>query len=272
MPPAVKVWAMENGIPVVQPTKLNDGAFESWLRGQRPDICAIAAYGRLLKQPILDVPPHGFINMHPSLLPRHRGPSPITSAILEGDEVTGVSIMRLTLDVDAGDILLQESTPLGLDENNIELTERLATLGGDLLLRAMDLIANGRAVYSPQDHDRATYTRRFEKADGQVDWSLPTKRLHDLIRAAVPWPVGHALFRGELCRIHAARPGVGERGDHTPGTVVRVDKDTLEVATGDGCLALCALQMPGKKVMPVADFLRGHKVGPGDRFESIVQV
>ncbi len=140
VPPPVKAWAQDRGIAVMQPTRLNDGAFEAWLREQQPDICAIAAYGRLLKQPILDVPPHGFINMHPSLLPRHRGPSPITSALLEGDAVTGVSIMRLTLEVDSGDLLLQEATPIGPEENNIELTERLSHMGGELTTTQIGLV------------------------------------------------------------------------------------------------------------------------------------
>ncbi|HOE66812.1 MAG TPA: methionyl-tRNA formyltransferase [Candidatus Hydrogenedentes bacterium] len=268
VPPPVKAWAQDRGIAVMQPTRLNDGAFEAWLREQQPDICAIAAYGRLLKQPILDVPPHGFINMHPSLLPRHRGPSPITSALLEGDAVTGVSIMRLTLEVDSGDLLLQEATPIGPEENNIELTERLSHMGGELLLRAMDIIAAGQAVYTSQDHSRATYTRRLEKTDGAIDWSLPASRVHNLVRAAVPWPVAYTSFHGEICRIHAARPVRYPAEGHAPGAIVAIEKDAIVTATGDGCLAIVTLQMPGKKATSVSDFLRGHKVLPGDRFES----
>ena len=131
VPPPTKAWAVEHEIPVHQPLKLNDGAFEAWLKEQRPELCAIAAYGRLLKQPILDVPPEGWLNIHPSLLPRYRGPSPIQSAILNGDPVTGVSIMRLTLEMDAGDVLLQEETPVADDDTTESLSARLAQLGRD---------------------------------------------------------------------------------------------------------------------------------------------
>ncbi len=267
-PPAVKVWAQAHGIEVVQPERLNDGTFEAWLRAQRPDVCAIAAYGRLLKQPILDVPAHGFINMHPSLLPRHRGPSPITTALLEGDTETGVSIMRLTLEVDAGDLLLQERTPIAPEEDNIALTARLSALGGRMLADALDLIAEGRAVYTPQDSAKATYSHMFRKADGQIAWNASARRIHNLVRAAVPWPVAHCLYKGQVFRVLAARV-VDEPADAAPGTVVRVAADGLCVATGEGLLALTRVQAPGKRPMDVSDFLRGHRIAIGERFEEL---
>ena len=267
--PAVKSWALEHGIPVHQPTKLNDGAFEAWLRGQQPEACAIAAYGRLLKQPILDVPPHGFINMHPSLLPRWRGPSPIQSAVLAGDMVTGVSIMKLTLEMDAGPILLQEKTVIGDDETAAELTERLSVLGGQMLADALDQVAEGAAAYRPQDEDAAVFCRMLSKEDGHIDWSRPAHELHDLVRGCQPWPVAQCIYGGETCKIHRSELW-DEPHEAAPGTVTYIDKDCVYVAAGEGCLGIRVFQAPGKKAMAMADFLRGNPIKTGDRFESKV--
>lgn len=266
-PPPAKLAAVELGIEVHQPVKLNDGAFEAWLRERRPELCALAAYGRILKQPILDVPPKGFLNVHPSLLPKYRGPSPIQSAILNGETETGVTIMRLSLEMDSGDILLQRRVAIEPDDTTATLTDRLAEMGADMLVEAVELLETGRAVFTPQDHARATYCKRFEKSDGAIHWAGPARELHNLVRAAVPWPVAYCRFRGATLRIHQtevldAPPGAA------PGTVVRVEKDLLAVAAGDGLLSIRVLQLPGKRAMPAAEFLRGHPIRPGERFED----
>ncbi len=271
-PPPVKQWAQAHGIPVHQPRKLNDGRFAEWLRDQGPEVCAIAAYGRLLKQPILDIPPHGFINMHPSLLPRHRGPSPIQTAVLEGDAVTGVTIMRLILEMDAGDIILQEEAPIHDNDTTGTLAARLAELGGRMLAQAVDRIEAGTATFTPQDHGKATYTRMFQKEDGRIRWTEPAWRIQNLIRASNPWPVAHCCFRGQVCRIHrATTPGGDGAGSETaaPGKILACAKDGIAVATGEGRLLLQELQMPGKKVLGAAEFIRGQRVEPGARFEEV---
>jgi len=268
VPPPTKVWAIAHDIAVMQPAKLNDGTFEAWLREQAPDVCPLAAYGRILKQLILDVPTHGFINMHPSLLPRHRGPSPIQTAILEGDTATGVSIMRLDAGMDTGDILLQSGIPILPDDTTASLSERLAKLGAELLVRGLDQIASGQAEFTPQDHGRASVTRRFEKADGHIRWSAPAESIHNLVRAALPWPMAQCLFGGEVYRIHKSAVA-DEAADAPPGTVVRVEKDRVLVATGRGLLAILWFQAPGKRAMPMGDYLRGHRIRAGDRFESV---
>ncbi len=266
--PPVKSWAEDRGVPVVQPTKLNDGTFEAWLREQTPDICVLAAYGRILKQPILDVPPHGFINMHPSLLPKYRGPSPIRSALLEGETVTGVSIMRLDAGTDTGDVLLQEEVPIEPEDNNITLTERLAERGADLLVEALRLIAEGRAVYTPQDDSQATYTRIFTKADGRIRWSEPAERIRNRIRAALPWPAAHCILEGRIVQIHDARV-VDEPAAAEPGVITGVKRDAVVVATGDKSLAVLKLQAPGKRPMAMGDYLRGRRLETGQRFEEV---
>ena len=267
-PPPVKVRALEHGLPVHQPVRLHDGAFEEWLRGQNPEVCAITAYGRLLRQPVLDVPPHGFINMHPSLLPRWRGPSPVQSAVLAGDDETGVSIMKLTLDMDAGPILLQERAPVSPDEPADMLSARLAVLGAQLLADALDRIDGGTAAFEPQDDARATYCTLLTKEDGYLDWNQPARTLHNQVRGCQPWPTAQCRLHGAVLKVHAAE-SVDSPADQPPGTVVLVDKQRLHVATGNGALSILAIQAPGKRAMPIAEFLRGHRIEPGERFEPV---
>ncbi len=267
-PPPAKIWALDQGIPVAQPAKLNDGAFEAWLREQKPDMCLIAAYGRILKQPILDVPPRGFLNMHPSLLPKYRGPSPIRTALLNGDEVTGVTIMRLTLEMDAGDILLQEKEPIYPEDTWPTLASRLAVKGAELLVRGVGLVAAGTARFTPQDHTKAVYCRMLEKSDGEIRWGRPANEIHNLVRASLPWPVAHCLYKGQVYRIHESRV-VEEAFDAPPGTVVAVEKERVVVVTGEGALAILALQAPGKRAMPVREYLRGHAIQVGEQFEDV---
>jgi methionyl-tRNA formyltransferase len=266
VPPPVKLWAAEHGIPVSQPEKLNDGSFQEWLTAQAPGVCVVAAYGRLLRRPLLKVPTHGFINVHPSLLPRHRGPAPIQTAILMGDEVTGVTIIRLNAGMDAGDILLQREAHILPEDTTLSLTARLAELGAEVILQALALIESGRAEFRPQDEMRATYTALLEKEDGRIRWSASARDIHNLVRAATPWPAAHCRFRGELCRIHQTEV-VTKPSRGVPGTIARIDRDRILVTTGEGTLAIRMLQLAGKRAMPVADFLRGHPVCPGEAFE-----
>lgn len=268
--PPTKVWAEAHGVVCVQPTKLNDGTFEAWLREQAPDVCVLVAYGRILKQPILDVPRYGFLNMHPSLLPRHRGPSPIQTAILCGDDVTGVAVMRLDAGMDTGDILLREEYPILPEDTTASLSERLAHAGAEALVRALDLVESGTAVFIPQPTEGVTITRLYTKEDGRIRWGQSARDISNLVRAAVPWPVAHCRFRGDVCRIHRVsviNESVGT--SVTPGTVIDVDRCRVHVATGKGQIAIDVFQAPGKKTMPIADFLRGQPITPGERFEDL---
>ncbi len=264
--PPVKVRALELGIPVHQPAKLNDGAFEAWLRAQSPEICVLVAYGRILKRPILDVPPHGFINLHPSLLPKYRGPSPIQAALLAGDTETGVTIMRIEAETDAGAILLQRTHPIAPEDTAESLTESLSQLGRGILLEALDLLARGVAKYVPQDHTRATHCQMISKDDARIDWRMPAAKIHNRIRAFVPWPIAFGTLLGETLRIYAARV-VSGGAQGAPGHIVEVTKDHFIVATGSGLLAIDRVQAPGKRPMSSAEFLRGRPLTTADAFE-----
>lgn len=265
VPPPVKVWAEAHGVPVHQPEKLNDGAFEAWLRAQAPEVCTVAAYGRLLKQPILDIPPRGWLNVHPSLLPRWRGPSPIQTAILAGDATTGVSIMRMILEMDAGNVVAREETPIGPEETAGELSDRLAVLGARMLAESVERLAQGELPETPQDPAGVTHCRLFRKEDGALRWERPAVELERLVRAAHPWPVAFTSLAGAPLRVH--RAVVGE-GAGAPGEVIAVEKDRIWVGTGADALGLLEVQAPGKRAMPVGDFLRGRPVAPGERLGS----
>lgn len=270
-PPPVKVYAQAHGLPVHQPAKLNDGSFEAWLRELAPDIGVVAAYGRLLKQPILDAFPRGLLNVHPSLLPKYRGPSPIQSAVLAGEEVTGVSIMRITLEMDAGDVLLQEQVPIDPNESAEDLTARLAQVGATLMLQAMDLVAEGQAQFTPQDPAGVIHCRMFEKRHGAICWECPALTIHNQVRASLPWPVAYCLLDRQVIRIHKTRVAQEEGSGADPampGAIVAVGKEGIRVATGEGKLDILQLQSPGKKVLSAEEFLRGRKLTVGQRFTS----
>ena len=269
-PPPAKEWALAHGIEVYQPERLNAGAFEAWLRGQAPDVCCLFAYGRILKQAILDIPEHGFLNVHPSLLPRHRGMSPIQTPIMQGDSVTGVTIMRMDAGMDTGDILLQRETPIRPDDTAVTLGERLARMAAHLLLKALDLVEAGEAEYTPQDENLATYTHRIERETGYIGWDQPARAIHDLVRAMQPWPVAQCRLEGEVCKIHETAL-TNEPAMAPPGTVVRIEDGRALVAARDKLLGITRFQAPGRKAMPMADFLRGHPLEPGDRFEDMTR-
>lgn len=269
VPPPTKAWALEHGIPVHQPVKLNDGTFEDLLRELQPDLGIVFAYGRLLKQPILDVPLHGWLNVHPSLLPRWRGPSPLQSAVLAGDATTGVTVMRITLEMDAGDILLQEATDIGPEETAEELTDRLAPVCARMLVEGIDQIAAGTAVFRPQDPAGVTQCTLLTKEHGYIRWVRPATEIHNQIRGCVPWPAAQCTFRGGVCKILRATRVPGDT-DAAPGTVVAIEKDKAVIATGAGLIGITEFQAPGKKPLPMGDYARGARLQPGERFEDLV--
>lgn len=265
--PPVKAWAEENGIPVQQPTKLNDGTFEAWLRNENPDVCVLVAYGRILKQPILEVPRLGFVNLHPSLLPKHRGPSPIHTAVLNGDTETGVTIMRLDAGTDTGDILLQKSMPLPPEATTLEMAMELATLGAEMVMETLEQVEDGTAVHVKQDGSLVTHTRMFTKQDGAINWNQPAEVIHNQIRASIPWPVAYCTYDHQPMRIHGATIAQ-EVVQALPGTIIRIEDEAIIVATGKHAVSIGSIQAPGKKVAAVADYQRGNPFQPGDKFED----
>lgn len=260
-PTPVKECAQAHGIPVYQPEKLRDGTALALLRELDPELIVAAAYGRILPDDILALPPKGCINVHSSLLPKYRGSAPINWAILNGDRETGVTIQKMVRDLDAGDIILQRATPIGADENAAALYDRLALMGGELLTQAVAQIEAGTAACTPQDHAQATQAPMLSKALSPVDWTRSAQAIHNQIRGLYPWPAAATdILTGEPVKLWAARTAETPAAAR-PGTIISAGKEGIDVACGDGqALRILELQAPGGKRMSAADYLRGHPI------------
>jgi methionyl-tRNA formyltransferase len=254
----VKQAALELGIEVFQFEKIRRQEGLDALRALRPQLCVTAAFGQILSQKNLDVPPLGTVNVHASLLPKYRGASPIQQAVADGERFTGVTTMYTERGVDCGDIILQEQTPIGETETAGELFERLAVLGAQLIVKTVALIEQGQAVRTAQDEAQATHCRMIEKADGLVDFDKEPFYLCAHVRGMNPWPVAFAYLDGQVMKIYEARPCPGQ-GE--PGKILCADaKNGLIVGCKNGAVSIERLQMPGGKPVSAQDYLRGHHI------------
>lgn len=255
--PPVKIAAQELGVPVLQPPTLKDEAVVQQLRELRPDVGVVAAYGEILRKNVLDIPPLGYLNIHPSLLPLYRGPTPVAAALLAGDEITGVSIIRLVRAMDAGPIVAQATIALDRNAHTGPLTDELFTIGAQLLTGVLPLYASGEIQPQPQDESQATYCKLLRKEDGRVDWAMPALVIERAIRAYDPWPGAFTTWQGQMLKLGAARVDAEWSGPEEPGTVL--DGQALRVATGSGALEILELQPAGKRMMSSAEWLRGQR-------------
>ena len=260
--PAVKQLAQQRGLPVLQPERLKDPGFQDTLRRLAPDVIVVAAYGKILPPAILALPPHGCVNVHASLLPRHRGAAPIAWAIMAGDRITGVTIMMMNEAMDEGDIVLQRETPLAADETGGSLTARLAALGAETIGPALDGLRDGTLDPMPQPATGVTYAPRIESHHCRLDWSRAAVELERQVRALAPAPSAFTTLDGRRLKVHraavAAHPAGGE-----PGRVLAADPGGIVIGTGSGALALLEVQPEGRRRMTAAEFLAGHRVAPG---------
>ena len=261
-PTPVKERALVLGVPVYQPATLRDGAALAILRELDPELVVVAAYGRFLPDDILALPPKGCVNVHSSLLPKYRGSAPINWAILNGERVTGVTIQRMVHDMDAGDIILQRSTPIGEAEDAAALYDRLAVMGGELAVEAAAQIEAGTAIYTPQDHTQATQAPMLSKAMSPVDWTRSAQEVFNQIRGLYPWPgASTTAITGEPIKLWGAQV-VEQHTDALPGTIVAAGKQGIDVACGEfnHVLRILELQPPGKKRMTAAAYLAGNPI------------
>lgn len=256
----VKEYALSQNIPVFQPVKLRDGEAMATVEALAPDLIVVAAYGRILPDEMLAYPRLGCVNVHSSLLPKFRGAAPINWAILTGERETGVTIMHMAHDLDAGDIILQRATPIHPDETAEALYARLAELGGQLVTEAVAALEAGTATRTPQDESKATLAPMLSKELSPMDFSRPAQSLHDQVRGLYPWPAAVTQLDGLRCKVLKTAL-TGETTAKTPGSVVQADKKGLKLACGDGkVLELVTLQPDGKKAMPATAFLQGHPI------------
>ena len=255
--PPVKEYALSQNLTVYQPTKLRDGEALALVRELNPDLTVVAAYGRILPEDILETPRLGSINVHSSILPKYRGAAPINWAILNGDDVTGVTIMYMAKELDAGDIIRCAETAIDPDEDALTLTERLAVLGGETLVQAVADLESGCATRTPQDHAAHTYAPMLDKTLSPMDFTKPALELHNQVRGLIPWPCANATIHGVTLKVH--RTAVGEETTAPAGSVVEANKRGIAIACGDGkVLRLLEVQADGGKRMAASAYLAGH--------------
>ena len=261
-PTPVKVCAQSHEIPVFQPTTLRDGEALALLKQLAPELIVVAAYGKVLPDEILALPAKGCINVHSSLLPKYRGAAPINWAVVNGDQETGVTIMDMAHELDAGDIIAQVKTPIGPDELVEQVHDRLAALGGELLGQVVEQIAQGKASRTPQDPEQVTYAPMLSRALSPIDWSQSAQAIHNKIRGLNPWPATSTdILEGEPVKVFRSQV-TGRTAKGAPGTILGGGNDGIEVLCGDGTvLRILELQAPGSRRMSAGDYLRGHPLG-----------
>ena len=258
-PPPVKEYALTQNLPVFQPLKMRDGTALAIVQELQPELIVVAAYGRILPEEILRAAPYGAINVHSSILPKYRGAAPINWAILNGEAVTGDTIMYMAKELDAGDIIRCAETAIDPDEDAQELTARLAELGAKTLVDVVADMGRGTVARTPQDHSRSTYAPMLDKTLSPMDFKRSAQALHNQVRGLIPWPCATMALQGKTVKVF--RTQVGEETSAAPGTVVAADKKGIAVACGDGrVLRITELQPEGGKRMVAAAYLAGHPI------------
>lgn len=264
----VKTLALEQAVPIIQPDRLREPAVADALQAWAPDLGVVAAYGKLIPEALLTIPRLGMINVHGSLLPRLRGAAPVHRAVIDGDLETGITIMRVVKDLDAGDMFAKVRRPIAPDETSDAVEHDLAEMGARLLVEVVESIASGTAVEEPQDYMFATYAPKITRDDGLVDWQLPATFIHNRVRGLYPWPHAYTYLNGARVILLKSRV-VGEPSDAPPGIVTQVTRDAIVIATGHGGqIAIESLQAEGRRPMSTREFLAGHPVQAGARFSS----
>jgi len=266
-PPPVKRWGQRLGLPVSQPQNLREGSLLAALQALEPELGVVVAYGRLLPPDLLWLPARGCVNVHASLLPRYRGAAPIARAILAGEKMTGITIMQMEEGLDTGPILLQVGHPIYESDQAGSLHDRLALLGAEALGRALSEMERDNLHPVAQDHEQATYAPPLKKGEGVVAWERPAADLDRLIRAFSPRPGAYTSLGGRRVKILQARCGGGECGA-APGTIIAVGAEGIRVATGSGSLILLRVHPEGRRPQSAAEFARGQRIVPGDRFDE----
>ena len=264
-PPPVKVCAEKYGFPVFQPVTLRDGSAEENIRALSPDIIVVVAYGKILPEALLNLPKYGCVNGHASLLPRHRGASPIQRSIVSGDKVTGVTTMYMAKGIDTGDMLLRAETEIGEDETAGELHDRLSVIGAELMVKTLKGLEEGTITPEPQDETKATHAPIIDKEMGYLKFDIPATDICNLIKGFNPWPAAYFTVDGKRIKVFASK--VCGKTDKDPGTVIRSDGE-LVIACADGTsLSLTEIQPEGKKRMTAKDYLTGHALKVGSRVD-----
>lgn len=259
---AVKQQALQHDLMVYQPNKVKEEEFIQKVKELAPEVIVVAAFGQILPKAFLDIPSFGCINVHASLLPKYRGAAPIQYSILDGEEETGITIMHMDVGVDTGDMILQGKVPITPEETGGSLFDKMAVLGGELLMEALEKIENNTAQRIPQDNEKASYVKMITKEMGKIDFSQPAIKIERLIRGLNPWPSAYTYLEGKTLKLWKAEVEQ-EEYKSLPGEIVWVKKDSFAVMTGEGALIIKELQLEGKKRMSAQAFLLGCPVQVG---------
>jgi len=267
---SIKLAASEMGLKTYQPLRINTAEAITFLKAFDADLFIIVSYGQILSQDILGIPKLFAINAHGSLLPKYRGAAPINWALINGEKISGVTIMKMERKMDAGPIMMQQSVDISEQDTVLTLEKKLAEIAENLIVTALEKIASGNFQWLPQDEKSATFAPKLKKEDGAIDWQEPAFKIHNLIRGCLAWPGAFTHHEGRLLKIFKSSvvrlPQV--LTSRTPGQIIKISKQGITVATGDGYLLIEALQIQGKRVMTASEFLAGHKLSPQDMFEK----
>jgi len=270
-PTPLKALAESENLRVFQPAGPSDPLFESGLEQLRPDVLLVADYGYLLPRDMLEYPPQGCVNVHPSLLPRYRGAAPIQRAIMRGESRTGITLMLMDEGMDTGEILAQEEIGIEDGDHSLALRVKLASLGARMVVEKLPLYVSGDILPFPQDESMASYADPIGKADMKIDWSQPAVDIHNLVRALSPRPGAYTMFRGKRLKILRSKPRQDVEAE-APGSLVRLGDDTILAGTSRGSLQLEELQPEGKKPLGAGDFLHGYRIMPGESLALFPEV
>lgn len=265
-PTPVKEAALRHGIPVLQPQRLRNPEAVAELAEYKPDLIVTAAYGQILPKSVLDMPALGCLNVHGSLLPAYRGGAPIQRSIINGESVTGITLMYMEEGLDTGDMIARAEVPIEDDDTAGTMFEKLSQAGAELLRRELPRLVKGKVEAEPQDDSKATYAPNLTRDDEKIDWSRTSREIYDQIRGLVPYSGGFTLWNGEVFKVWAAaKPDSAQKasGDAQPGTVLELQEKGIVVKTGDGTLTLLTVQPSGKKAMDAAQFVRGTSLTAG---------
>jgi methionyl-tRNA formyltransferase len=260
LPPPVKALAERYALPVLQPLKVRAPEFIDIMREMKPDLIVVVAFGQILPKALLEIPKHGCINVHASLLPRYRGAAPINYCIINGETETGVTTMLMDVGLDTGDMLLKKVTSIDPEEDSQSLHDRLSVLGADSLDETLELLRAGSLMPEKQDDSLTCYAPMLKKEDGRIDWNSEPSTIKNLVRGMNPWPGAFTYFDDKFLKIYRVRTG---SGTGIPGTVLDAGKNGIEVACASGSVILEEVQLEGKKRLPVRDFLAGCRIESG---------
>jgi len=263
MPPPVKELALRHGIPVLQPVKVRDPEVVESIRKLVPDVIVVVAFGQILPKVLLEIPPLGCINVHASLLPHYRGAAPLNWCIINGEHETGVTTMLMDVGLDTGPMLLKRSTPIDGNEDIVSLHDRMSAMGAELLSETLDGLAAGTLVPQEQDGSHSSYAPLLKKDDGRIDWNRDARSIHNQVRGLAVWPVAYTFLDGQVLKVYRTRTA---EGSGLPGTVLRADKQGIEVACLKGSLIIEELQLAGKKRLDAGSFLAGYTISAGAQF------